>query len=191
MRRLFGGEIRAYGREIRGEISQHLAPHMHTFPAGRWSLRSEHGGHERGISTVAKGRRFFHYLSLALSLSLNLAFSLSLSFILSPLAFPTSLFLSTLLWGFQECMCVTAVVSFLSENGGSKMSNTCQTLAETGAVWMCKEEKHYMLRGFFKWSTSRPLWLTSWGHGFALPLSLTHTYGSLMSHRSLHLPGIW
>lgn len=128
-------------------------------------------------------------LSLSCSLSLNLDFSLFLSFILSPLAFPTSLFLSTLLGSFQECMCVTAVVSFLSENGGSKMSNTRQTLAETGAVWMCKEEKHYMLRGFFKGSTSRPLWLTSWGHGFALSLSLTHTYGSLMSHRSLHLPG--
>lgn len=77
------GEIRAYGREIRGEISQHLAAHMHTFPAGRWSLRSEHGGHERGISTVAKGRRFFHYFSLSLLIWLSLCPYLSFSLLLT------------------------------------------------------------------------------------------------------------
>lgn len=61
------GEIRGYGWEIRGEISQHLAAHTHTRPSWE-TLRSKHGGHERDASTVAKGRRFFLPFLISLSL---------------------------------------------------------------------------------------------------------------------------
>lgn len=166
------GEIRGYGGEIRGEISQHLAAHTHTRPSWE-TLRSKHGGHERDASTVAKGRRFFLPF-------FNLAFSLSSSSPLSPsLHLP---FFRSSKEVFEKANAAT-VVSSLPDKGANKTSNRRQTPAATGAVWRERSRKtHYKSNKFFKGSELQRFWLASWGHGFALAVS--HTYGSLMSQRS-------
>lgn len=155
------GEIRGYGGEIRGEISQHLAAHTHTRPSWE-TFRSKHGGHERDAGTVAKGRRF----SLPF---FNLAFSLSPSF--PP--FPPSSFLSILRGGFREGERASAVVSFLPDKGSGKTSNSRQTTAAAGAVWREQSRKtQYKWNKFFKGSPSQRLRRP----GDMALLSLSHTH---------------
>lgn len=140
------GEIRGYGGEIRGEISQHLAAHTHTRPSWE-TLRSKHGGHERDASTVAKGRRFF----------LPFLISLALCPRLSPSCLP-SIFLSfDPLRRFLRMRAYT-VVSSLPDKGSSKTSNRRQTPAATKAVWRERSRKtHYKSNKFFKGSASQCL----------------------------------
>lgn len=103
------GDIRGRGREIRGEIRQHLAAHMRGGPSWETQpLDPSNEGHERDTSAVAKGGK-----SLPLPVSFPLLISLAfaprphLSFSLPPLALLLGyLWFSSRLSKevFQECM---------------------------------------------------------------------------------------
>lgn len=170
------GEIRGYGGEIRGEISQHLAAHTHTRPSWE-TLRSKHGGHERDAGTCQREK--------ILSPFFNLAFSLSPSFPLSPsLRLPFFQFSEEV---FREGERTSAVVSFLPDKGSGKTSNRRQTPAATRAVWREQSRKtHYKSNKFFKGSPSQRLCLSSWGHGFALTVSHTHMGPSWVRGHSIY-----
>lgn len=166
------GEIRGYGGEIRGEISQHLAAHTHTRPSWE-TFRSKHGGHERDAGTVAKGRRF----SLPF---FNLAFSLSPSFPPAPsLHLP---FFRSSEEVFEKASARPLWSLFCLTKARAKRPTAVKRRLQPELFGGSKAEKHSTsgtssskgrLRSAF---VVLGTWLCS--H------CLTHTYGSLMSQRS-------
>lgn len=167
------GEIRGYGGEIRGEISQHLAAHTHTRPSWE-TLRSKQGGHERDASTVAKGRRFF--LPFLISLSLCPRLSRSRLPSIFPSFNPPRRFSRTR----AHVHCGLFSASQRLEQNVQQTSNTgCNRSCLEGAKQKNTLQVEQVLQ---RVGVAAPLtgvlgtWLCS--------RCLTRTYGSLMSQRS-------
>lgn len=168
---LWSGEIRGYGWEIRGEISQHLAAHMHTRPSWEtqpqiraWTTWKRHQHWCRREETHS----LLHSLSLAVFLSPNLPCicSLSSSFILSSsprlpslLSFsyssPRRFFKNVRVCPLKKRECALLWIFFFFR--WAKMSNKHQTGGWNGRCFGDGRRKiHYMANGLFKGSHRSP-----------------------------------
>ena len=189
------GEIRGYGSEIRGEISQHLAAHMHTRPSWEtepqiqaWTTWKRHQRCCQREESLPLSLQFSVFPSRPLNLPCICA--LSSSFILSSSPrLPSISFSRSSLRRFSRmhvcvreksarpiCVCLSDVpcVRSLVFPLPDKMSSKRQMQGGRRDAWMGglgRKKICYMVNRLFKGSTS-------WGHSFILSQAnrQTHTH---------------